>query len=95
VVSQDSSFAKAGIIGAAFTHSPEVTFQLPWGTATDIWSFGTAMLRLVFGGGYHLFNTRIEKIEPGSDVYEFTTLKRMHRFFWAFHAVFAGLWRRL
>ncbi|KAK0649247.1 kinase-like domain-containing protein [Cercophora newfieldiana] len=48
------------------------TFQLPWGTATDIWSFGTAMLSLVFGGGYHLFNPKIEKVEPGSDEYEFT-----------------------
>ncbi|KAK0620213.1 kinase-like domain-containing protein [Immersiella caudata] len=82
VVSQDSSFAKEGhVIGAAFTRSPEATFQLPWGTATGIWSFGTAMLSLVFGGGYHLFNPKIEKVEPGSDEYEFTVLKRMHRFF--------------
>ncbi|KAK0655469.1 kinase-like domain-containing protein [Cercophora newfieldiana] len=82
VVSQDSSFAKEGhVIGAAFTRSPEATFQLPWSTATDIWSFGTAMLSLVFGGGYHLFNPKIEKVEPGSDEYEFTVLKRMHRFF--------------
>ncbi|KAK3311893.1 hypothetical protein B0H66DRAFT_578709 [Apodospora peruviana] len=81
VVSQDSSFAKEGhFIGAAFTRSPEATFQLPWGTATDIWSFGAAMLSLVFGGGYHLFNPKIEKVEPGSDGYEFIVLKRMHRF---------------
>lgn len=82
VISQASSFAKEGhVIGAAFTRSPEATFQLPWGTATDIWSFGTAMLSLVFGGGYHLFNPKIEKVEPGSDEYEFTVPKRMHRFF--------------
>lgn len=82
VVSQDSSFAKEGhVIGAAFTRSPEATFQLPWGTATDIWSFGTAMLSLVFGGGYHLFNPKIEKVEPGSGEYEFIVLRRMHRFF--------------
>lgn len=43
VVSQESSFARDGhIIGAAFTRSPEATLQLHWGTATDIWSFGTA-----------------------------------------------------
>ncbi|KAL2019226.1 hypothetical protein VTK56DRAFT_9953 [Thermocarpiscus australiensis] len=42
-VSQDSKFAKEGhIIGAAFTRSPEAMFQLPWGTATDVWSFGNA-----------------------------------------------------
>jgi serine/threonine protein kinase len=68
VVSQDSSFAKEGqVIGAAFTRSPEATFQLAWGTATDIWSFGTVILSLMFGGGYHLFNPKIEKVEPGSD----------------------------
>jgi serine/threonine protein kinase len=35
----------------------------------------------VFGGRYHLFNPKIEGIEPGHDDYEFTVLKRMHRFF--------------
>lgn len=85
VVSQESSFARDGhIIGAAFTRSPEATLQLPWGTATDIWSFGTAMLSLVFGGGYHLFNPKIENVGPESDDYEFTVLKRMHRFFGPF-----------
>lgn len=85
VVSQESSFARDGhIIGAAFTRSPETTLQPPWGTATDIWSFGTAMLSLVFGGGYHLFNPEIENVGPESDDYEFTVLKRMHRFFGPF-----------
>lgn len=85
VVSQESSFAKDGhIIGAAFTRSPEATLQLPWGAATDIWSFGTAILSLVFGGGYHLFNPQIENVGPESDSYEFTVLKRVHRFFGPF-----------
>ncbi|KAK4452900.1 kinase-like protein [Podospora aff. communis PSN243] len=85
VVSQNSSFTREGhAMGAAFTRSPETILQLPWGTATDIWSFGTAILSLVFGGGYHLFNPRIEKADPGSDEYEFTALKRMHRFFGPF-----------
>ncbi|KAL2166366.1 hypothetical protein VTG60DRAFT_2899 [Thermothelomyces hinnuleus] len=62
-VFQESSFAKEGhVIGARFTRRPEATFQLPWTTATDIWSFGTAMLSLVLGGGYHLFNPKIEGI---------------------------------
>jgi serine/threonine protein kinase len=44
VVSQQSPFVKEGqVIGAAFTRSPEATFQLLWNTATDIWSFGTAV----------------------------------------------------
>jgi hypothetical protein len=45
VVSQDSEFAKGHLIGAGFTRSPEATFQIPWGTATDIWSFGNAVRR--------------------------------------------------
>ncbi|KAH6627936.1 kinase-like domain-containing protein, partial [Chaetomium tenue] len=82
VVSQESKFAKEGhIIGAAFTRSPEAMFQLPWGTATDIWSFGNAILSLLFGGGYHLFNPQIDRVPPEDEDYELTVLKWMYRFF--------------
>lgn len=85
VIPQDSEFAKRGqLIGAAFTRSPEASLQLPWGTPTDIWSFGTAILTLVFGGNYHIFNPTVENIEPGNIHYEATVLKRMHRFFGPF-----------
>ena len=68
VVSRDSKFAKEGhVIGAAAFRGPEATVQLPWGTATDIWSFGTAMLSLVFGSGYHIFNPSIDNVAPDSD----------------------------
>ncbi|KAL2174911.1 kinase-like domain-containing protein [Thermothelomyces heterothallicus CBS 202.75] len=90
VVSQESSFAKEGhVIGAGFTRSPEATFQLPWTTATDIWSFGTALLSLVLGGGYHLFNPKVEGVGPEDDAYEFTVLKRMHKFFGPFPQSFS------
>lgn len=39
------------------------------------------MLSFVFGGGYYLFNPKIEKVDPGSDAYEFTVFKRIYRFF--------------
>ncbi|GJC94486.1 serine/threonine protein kinase [Colletotrichum higginsianum] len=44
VVSKDSKFASepGHLIGASFTRSPEAQLGLPWGTATDIWSFGNA-----------------------------------------------------
>ncbi|RMZ78660.1 hypothetical protein DV738_g3783, partial [Chaetothyriales sp. CBS 135597] len=85
VVSEQSDFAKEGhFIGAGFTRSPEATFQLPWGTATDIWSFGTAVLSLLFGGGYHLFNPKIDRIEPGDEAYELTVLRRINKFFGPF-----------
>lgn len=45
VVSKDSEFAQEGghLIGASFTSSPEAQLNLPWGPATDIWSFGNAV----------------------------------------------------
>jgi serine/threonine protein kinase len=44
VVSKDSDFAREGhLIGASFTRSPEAQLHLPWGPATDIWSFGNAV----------------------------------------------------
>jgi serine/threonine protein kinase len=39
------------------------------------------MLSLVFGGGYHLFNPKVEGVALDSDECEFTVLKRMHKFF--------------
>lgn len=39
---QDSKWAKSGTpIGAPMWSSPEVLMEMPWNTATDIWSFGT------------------------------------------------------
>ncbi|OTA57507.1 kinase-like protein [Hypoxylon sp. EC38] len=49
VVTQDSQFAREGhLIGAAITRSPEASFQLHWGTATDI-------LGLIYEDGACLF----------------------------------------
>ncbi|KAI1361455.1 serine/threonine protein kinase [Xylaria arbuscula] len=79
VVSQDSSFAREGhIIGAAFTRSPEAMLQLSWGTSTDVWSFGNAILSLVHGGGYHHFDPGWEGFKPEDQDYEITVLKRMY-----------------
>lgn len=41
-VSVDSSYAQHGDpIGTPIFRSPEAHLQMKWGTATDIWSFGT------------------------------------------------------
>ncbi|KAI0409232.1 serine/threonine protein kinase [Xylaria palmicola] len=75
VVSQDSSFAREGhIIGAAFTRSPEAMLKLSWGTATDVWSFGNAILSLVHGGGYHHFDPGWEGFKPEDQDYEITVI---------------------
>ncbi|CCF43175.1 serine/threonine protein kinase, partial [Colletotrichum higginsianum] len=52
--------------------------QLPWGTLTDVWSFGNAILSLVHGGGYHHFDPGWEGIKPDDQDYELTVLKRMY-----------------
>lgn len=44
VVSADSKYAREShLIGAHISRSPEGWFGIPWGTATDIWSFGNAV----------------------------------------------------
>ncbi|KAG9377564.1 hypothetical protein A1F94_011967 [Pyrenophora tritici-repentis] len=30
-------------------------FELPWTTATDIWSFGALLISLIYGGNFNLF----------------------------------------
>jgi serine/threonine protein kinase len=40
----DSEYAKGGTsIGAPMWTSPEVIMEMPWNTATDIWSFGAVV----------------------------------------------------
>ncbi|KAJ9155684.1 Serine/threonine protein kinase [Pleurostoma richardsiae] len=85
VVSQDSKFAREGhLIGASFTRSPEAQLGMPWGPPSDIWSFGNAVLSLLYGGDFHLFNPANEGIEPGDGAYELAVLARMHRYFGPF-----------
>lgn len=41
---QDSHWAKSGTpVGAPIWNSPEILMNLPWNTATDIWSFGNVV----------------------------------------------------
>lgn len=43
----DSKWATSGTpIGAPMWSSPEVLFELPWNTATDIWSFGAMVSQI-------------------------------------------------
>lgn len=40
----DSDLAKSGtLVGAPIWSSPEVILEMPWNTATDIWSFGAVV----------------------------------------------------
>jgi len=43
-VHKDHQAAKKGFMtGAPIFRSPEASFGIPWGTATDIWSFGATV----------------------------------------------------
>ncbi|KAK2027319.1 serine/threonine protein kinase [Colletotrichum zoysiae] len=86
VVSKHSKFATepGHLIGASVTRSPEAQLGLPWGTSTDIWSFGNAILSLLYGGGFHLFNPANEGCNPEDEHCELVVLSRMYRCFGPF-----------
>ncbi|KAK2051138.1 serine/threonine protein kinase [Colletotrichum caudatum] len=86
VVSKHSKFATelGHLIGASFTCSPEAQLGLSWGTSTDIWSFGNAILTLLYGRGFHLFNPANEGCKPEDEHYELVVLSRMYRYFGPF-----------
>ncbi|CAD6443841.1 0de4f0dd-a22d-4b7f-aa87-5fbb38e7203a [Sclerotinia trifoliorum] len=54
-VSVESKWAKEGhIVGTYKWRSPEVLLGMPWGTSSDIWSFGCSILMLIYGDHYPL-----------------------------------------
>ncbi|PYI07608.1 putative serine/threonine protein kinase [Aspergillus sclerotiicarbonarius CBS 121057] len=71
----DSSIARKGTpVGAAMWSSPEVLMETPWNTATDIWSFGTVLVSLIYGGDFNLFRPRT--VPYGHEEYNLEVLKR-------------------
>ncbi|TVY36486.1 Casein kinase II subunit alpha [Lachnellula subtilissima] len=42
-------------MGAPIFRSPEAMMQLRWGQSTDIWSFGTTLISLIWGLNWHMF----------------------------------------
>ncbi|KAL8338205.1 hypothetical protein RB601_006526, partial [Gaeumannomyces tritici] len=84
-VSQESRFAIEGhLIGAGFTRSPEATLQLFW---TPQQTYGHSVprcLALYTAAATTSPTPQIDGIKPGHEDYEFTALKRMHKFFGPF-----------
>ncbi|OXV07872.1 hypothetical protein Egran_04364 [Elaphomyces granulatus] len=79
----DSRYAKEGTpIGAPMWTSPEVIMETPWNTATDIWSFGTLLISLIYGGNFNLFRPRT--VPYGHEEYELEVLKRQFQYFGPF-----------
>ncbi|KAH8765792.1 putative serine/threonine protein kinase [Hyaloscypha finlandica] len=57
------------MIGAHMFRSPEAMLNLRWGTATDIWSFGTTLISLIWGFGWHIFKPDPKDAGPDDDAY--------------------------
>ncbi|EMD70100.1 hypothetical protein COCSADRAFT_342234 [Bipolaris sorokiniana ND90Pr] len=90
--SKDSKFAKEShLIGGAFARSPEATLGLSWGTPTDVWSFGNAILSPVHGGDFHHFDPGWEGVKPEDQEYELIVLQRMYHSFGPFRQSIADI----
>ncbi|KAH8702926.1 kinase-like domain-containing protein [Phaeosphaeriaceae sp. PMI808] len=77
---EDSKYAKEGIpVGAPMWSSPEVIMEMPWNTATDIWSFGAMLINLTYGGDFNLFRPRT--VPYGHEEYGLEALKRQFQYF--------------
>ncbi|PTU24175.1 hypothetical protein P175DRAFT_0513207 [Aspergillus ochraceoroseus IBT 24754] len=69
--------------------SPEVLMETPWNTATDIWSFGTALISLIYGGDFNLFRPRT--VPYGHEEYNLEVLKQQFRYFGPFPEKYAEI----
>ncbi|RYC55664.1 hypothetical protein CHU98_g10549 [Xylaria longipes] len=77
---EDSEWARSGTpIGAPIWNSPEVIMETPWNTATDIWSFGTVLISLIYGGDFNIF--RPKGVRHGDEKYNLEVLKSQFRYF--------------
>ncbi|WEW62007.1 hypothetical protein PRK78_007507 [Emydomyces testavorans] len=78
VVSDQSEFAKKGILtGTNVFRAPEVHLEIPWGIASDIWSFGVT----IWGLNFHLFEPRNKDAEES---YDLQVLMKQHEWFGPF-----------
>ncbi|GAB7354339.1 hypothetical protein MBLNU459_g4850t2 [Dothideomycetes sp. NU459] len=75
--------AKSGTpVGAPIWTSPEVLMESQWNKATDIWSFGTLAISLIYGGNFNIFRHKV--VPFGHEEYNLEILKEQFRFFGPF-----------
>ncbi|KAF8864050.1 kinase-like protein [Acephala macrosclerotiorum] len=72
------------MIGAHMFRSPEAMLNLRWGTATDIWSFGTTLISLIWGLGWHIFKPDPKDAGPDDEAYPNHVLVKQTAFFGPF-----------
>ncbi|KAF1990065.1 putative serine/threonine protein kinase [Aulographum hederae CBS 113979] len=69
VAHQDSKFARAGkMTGTSVFRAPEVHLGEPWGTPSDIWSFGVTILGLIWGHNFHVLEPEVPEAHKNYDV---------------------------
>ncbi|KAK1086660.1 hypothetical protein LTR33_001460 [Friedmanniomyces endolithicus] len=68
-------------IGTPIFRSTEAILQMQWGTATDVWSFGTMMVSLFYGGNFHIFKP---DVSADHEDYDIKILSRHHQCFGPF-----------
>lgn len=80
---QESEWAKSATpIGAPIWSSPEVLMEIPWNTATDIWSFGTLVISMIFGGDFNIFRPKTARY--GDEDYNVEVVQSQFRYFGPF-----------
>lgn len=80
---QESEWAKSATpIGAPMWSSPEVLMEIPWNTATDIWSFGTLLISMIFGGDFNIFRPKTARY--GDEDYNVEVVQSQFRYFGPF-----------
>ncbi|KAI0427229.1 STE/STE20 protein kinase [Xylaria sp. FL1042] len=80
---RDCKWAKSGTLtGTPMCSSPEVLLETPWNTASDIWSFGTLVISLLYGGDFNIF--RPKNVRYGDETYNLEILKSQFRYFGPF-----------
>ncbi|PWY70287.1 STE/STE20 protein kinase [Aspergillus sclerotioniger CBS 115572] len=65
-------------IGAPVWRSPEAQLGLQWGPPTDIWSFGTMVISLIWGDNFFIFKPDVPR---GHEEYELKILTKYYVFF--------------
>ncbi|EER37734.1 serine/threonine protein kinase [Histoplasma capsulatum H143] len=65
-------------IGTPIWRSPEAQLGLQWGPPTDIWSFGTMVISMIWGDNFFIFKPKVPR---GHDEYELNILTQYHVFF--------------
>ncbi|PWY96570.1 serine/threonine protein kinase, partial [Aspergillus sclerotioniger CBS 115572] len=85
----ESQFCKSRpFIGTPIWRSPEAALGLQWGTPTDIWSFSTMLISIIWGNNFFIFNPGVSCFD---EAYGVIILTKFHIYFGPFPPPYADL----